>query len=75
MAYPNKEVMIETIMEYYNHGWESGDMGELYDDLDYVYRNGYKGLENEPRNFLEGEYNNAKQFMDKVNKTHSARYE
>ena len=64
MAYPNKEVMIETIMEYYNLGWESGDMGELYNDLDDIYRNGYKGLENETLDFLEGEYDNAKKFLE-----------
>jgi len=66
MAYPSKDEMIETIMEYYNHGWVGGEMGELYDHIDYVYRNGYKGLENETLDFLEGEYDNAKQFMDKV---------
>ncbi len=63
MTYPSKDEMIETIMEYYNHGWESGDMGELYSDLDDIYRNGYKGLENESIDFLKGEYDNAKQFL------------
>ena len=66
MTYPSKDEMIETIMEYYNHGWVGGEMGELYDDLDYVYRNGYKGLENETLDFLEGEYDNAKELMEKI---------
>jgi hypothetical protein len=38
-------------------------MGELYSDLDDIYRNGYKGLENESIDFLKGEYDNAKQFL------------
>ena len=64
MAYPSKEVMVETIMEYYNLGWKYGDFKELYIELDDLNRDGCKGLENESIDFLQGEYDNAKEFLE-----------
>ena len=66
MAYPSKDEMIDTIIEYYNYGWESGDDGELYDELDDLNRNGCKGLENETLDFLQGEYDNAKECLEDI---------
>ena len=64
MTYPSKDEMIDTIMEYYNYGWEGGEFSELYDELADLNRNGCKGLENESIDFLQGEYDNAKEFLE-----------
>ena len=64
MSKPDRDEMIDTIIEYYIFGWESGDEGDLYEELEDLNRRGCKGLENETLDFLKGEYDNAKECLE-----------
>lgn len=64
LTYPDKEEMIDKIIEYYNSGWEGGTDGDLYEELEDLNRRGCKGLENEDIEWLQGEYNSAIDFLE-----------
>ena len=55
----DREHAINTILEYYQWGWENTDAGELELELQSLYRDGFKGLENWTDEELATEYKRA----------------
>jgi hypothetical protein len=63
----DREHAINTILEYYQWGWENTDAGELELELQSLYRDGFKGLENWTDEELATEYKRATDWLKEYN--------
>tara|TARA_R100000789_G_C2929558_1_gene128769 strand:- start:137 stop:364 length:228 start_codon:yes stop_codon:yes gene_type:complete len=55
-SYKNREQVINALLEYYSWGWKNKNTKELKLELQSLYKNGFKGLENWTDEELETEY-------------------
>ena len=64
MSSPDRDSMIETILDYWQEGWYEGDQSDVVDELRGMHNGSEKPLDKWSDSDIENEYEIAVEFLE-----------